>query len=55
MKTARITSVIGMLLVAGSALAAWPTPVDPNGPNSGAGRSTMPPQGEVSGAGRSLA
>jgi hypothetical protein len=51
----KIIITLAALLIAAPAFASWPTPVDPNGPNSGAGRDIMLPQGEASGAGRVLA
>ncbi|HYB72745.1 MAG TPA: hypothetical protein VED18_05180 [Candidatus Sulfotelmatobacter sp.] len=51
----KIVITLAALLVAAPAFANWPTPVEPNGPNSGAGRDIMLPQGEASGAGRVLA
>ena len=41
--------------ISGALAGGFPTPADPLGPNSGAGRSIALPQGEASGAGRSLA
>ena len=51
----KIVITLAALLIAAPAFANWPTPVEPNGPNSGAGRDIMLPQGEASGAGRSIA
>lgn len=51
----KIVITLAALLVAAPAFAAFPTIVDPNGPNSGTGRTIAPPQGEISGAGRTLA
>ncbi len=58
MKTKRIVMVLAALLVAAPAIAEWPTPVDPSGPNSGAGRkladgwpTPADPNGPNSGAG----
>lgn len=50
----KIVITLAALLIAAPAFANWPTPVEPNGPNSGAGRDIMLPQGEASGAGRVL-
>lgn len=51
----KIVITLAALLIAAPAFAGWPTPVDPNGPNSGAARDIMLPQGEASGASRGLA
>jgi hypothetical protein len=63
MKTKRMVMVLAALLVAAPAFAEWPTPVDPSGPNSGAGRavaqapapSPTVPGDPIAGAGRTVA
>ena len=63
MKATKLAAVMTMLLVASPALAAGPIIVDPNGPNSGAGRafaqapepSPTNPESPISGVDRTVA
>ena len=62
MKTTKVATLMAMLLATTPAFAAFPTIVDPNGPNSGAGRqlaggwpTPADPLGPNSGASRQLA